>query len=304
MEKQPKFSVVVPTYNRGVILQKTIDSVLGQTFQNFELIIVDDGSTDNTKELVVGIDDARIRYIYQPNGGGSKARNSGIDAAIGKYIAFLDSDDLFLPRHFENALPVLKSGPNICTYTQVIVDRGGGVTFLKPHRALRANEHISDYLMRDRGFVPTITLIAPRELAKKVRYDEKIPSGQDYDFAIRLVCAGAELKMLLDPGASWNDTWNPDRLSSKKRPVPRVEWLERIRPLITDKAYWSEMGWPVAKGFAEQDKMLKALWLYFNAFWRGSYRPKIAIVVFLQIILPKRIYRRMSDALARYGVKP
>ena len=304
MLKLTKFSVIIPSYNRGDVLNNTIDSVMAQTIQDFELIIVDDGSTDNTQEIVAGVNDARIRYIQQRNGGGSKARNTGIDSAVGEYIAFLDSDDLFLPHHLEKALPVLESGPTICTYTPVVVERGNGVSFLKPHRAINPNEHISDYLMRDRGFVQTSSLIVPNELAKKVKYDEKLPSGQDYDYAIRLVCAGGHLQMLPDPGARWNDTSDPDRISSKKNPRKRVEWLKRIRPIITKKAYWSELGWPVAKGFAEHGKILKAIWLYCNALFRGCYRIKMAIVILLQIILPKQVYRAMSDKLARYGVKP
>ncbi|MCI2285479.1 glycosyltransferase [Colwellia sp. MSW7] len=304
MSERVIFSVVIPLYNRANIVEKVINSVIAQTCQDFEIIIVDDGSKDNAKEVIDNIRDNRIRYIYQENGGGSKARNTGIDNAKGKYVAFLDSDDVFLPHHLETSLEVLEQGNNICTYAQVIVDRGEGVRFLKPDRAMRSGEHISEYLMCDRGFVPTITLVIPTWLAKKSKYDEKISAGQDYDMAIKLVANGGHLKMLPDPGAIWDDQWCITRLSSKAKPEQRLEWLNRIRPMLIDRAYWAELGWPIAKGFASQGHKFKALGLYLKAVFNGAYRPKMMIVIFLQVILSKNLYRKFSDILAKFGIKP
>lgn len=93
----PIVSVIIPTFNRAASVKEAIESVLGQTFQDFEVIVVDDGSTDNTKELLSVEYGDKIVYIFQSNKGVSAARNTGIRAATGKYIAFLDSDDLWLP---------------------------------------------------------------------------------------------------------------------------------------------------------------------------------------------------------------
>lgn len=95
------FSIIIPTYNRAHILPRTIASVLTQTYTNWECIIVDDGSTDNTKELIASYTDPRITYIYQTNAERSAARNNGICHAQGEYICFLDSDDEYLPEHLE-----------------------------------------------------------------------------------------------------------------------------------------------------------------------------------------------------------
>lgn len=98
----PKVSVIIPTYNRADLLPKAIDSVLRQTYTDFELIVVDDGSTDNTRELVEGIATRApcpLLYVYQENRGEPAARNHGIATARGEYIAFLDSDDFWLPDH-------------------------------------------------------------------------------------------------------------------------------------------------------------------------------------------------------------
>jgi glycosyltransferase involved in cell wall biosynthesis len=95
------FSIVIPTYNRADLIGETIKSVINQTFKNWECIIVDDGSLDNTKEVVskISLVDNRVKYIHQSNAERSAARNKGIKNAIGKYICFLDSDDYFLENH-------------------------------------------------------------------------------------------------------------------------------------------------------------------------------------------------------------
>lgn len=93
--QSPFFTVVIPTYNRADILPTTIASVLGQKFQNLELLVVDDGSSDNTKQVVEGIPDKRVHYIYQKNAERSVARNNGVAHSKGRYICFLDSDDFY-----------------------------------------------------------------------------------------------------------------------------------------------------------------------------------------------------------------
>jgi len=97
------FSIIIPTYNREKLLADTINSIIAQTFADWECIIVDDGSTDNSKQLVQSIElkDNRIKYVYQDNAERSAARNNGINHSNGEYICFLDSDDHFVPNHLE-----------------------------------------------------------------------------------------------------------------------------------------------------------------------------------------------------------
>ena len=100
----PHFSIITPTFNRAKYIVTAIESVLAQRFENFELIIVDDGSTDESASLIAPFAavDKRVRYIHQENKGRSVARNVGIDIAKGKYVCFLDSDDFWLPNHLAN----------------------------------------------------------------------------------------------------------------------------------------------------------------------------------------------------------
>lgn len=112
--KEPLISVVIPTYNRSEMLKDALKSVLNQTFQDFEIIVCDDGSEDNTKEIVEAFKDNRIKYLWQENSGLSPAvRNMGIQASKGKYVALLDSDDIWLPNKLEKQLNAFNKNPDL-----------------------------------------------------------------------------------------------------------------------------------------------------------------------------------------------
>src|SRR3954471_10555327 len=122
----PFFSVVIPVFNRAGALQHAIESVRGQTFQDFEIVVVDDGSTDNPQAVIENFADPRIRFVRQANGGGGAARNRGIDEAKGLFTAFLDSDDVFLPHHLDSMHALLEGTTRVVGYARVRVDRGDG----------------------------------------------------------------------------------------------------------------------------------------------------------------------------------
>ncbi len=106
-------SVIIPCYNRADIVSETIDSVLAQSHSNFEIILIDDGSTDNTREVISSYDDRRIRYFYKFNGGLSAARNSGLSAARGEFIAFLDSDDVWASWKLAAQFEIFRRHPEV-----------------------------------------------------------------------------------------------------------------------------------------------------------------------------------------------
>ena len=107
----PTVSVIIPTYNRRTYVQEAIDSVLAQTYPDYEIIVIDDGSTDGTDQVLHARYGDRIRYVWQENQGESAARNRGIALARGEYIALLDSDDLWLPDKLAKQIPFLDSHP-------------------------------------------------------------------------------------------------------------------------------------------------------------------------------------------------
>ncbi|MEK7075763.1 MAG: glycosyltransferase [Patescibacteria group bacterium] len=112
MKKDPLVSIIIPAYNAEKYIKTTINSALKQTYQNIEIIVIDDGSTDKTKNIIQSIQDPRIIYIHQENQGQSAARNAGIKIAKGEYIALLDSDDLFLPQKIEKQVNFLEIHPD------------------------------------------------------------------------------------------------------------------------------------------------------------------------------------------------
>jgi len=290
----PFFSVVIPVYNRADALRTALASVLAQTEQDFEIVVVDDGSADDPKATADSFADPRIRFHRQANSGGGAARNAGIDLARGKLIAFLDSDDVYLPHHLKAMRALLENRPGTASYARVIVDRGRGRRFLKPPRAIRKGEHMADYLFADRGFVPTITLVVPRAIAKVVRYSEILRIAEDADFAIRLFLSGCKFAFAETPGAVWTDEADPNRTSARGKSERLAAWLESHRVEMPASAYYGCRGWAYAKLVAKNDRW-RALRLYLDAIWRGCYSPKLAFVVFLQIFLPASGYRRLAD---------
>lgn len=307
MNDKPFFSIVVPLYNRAFALRRLLKCVNEQEFEDYELIIIDDGSTDDPSSILNEIVDSRIRYFKQLNAGGSAARNTGIMRARGKYIAFLDSDDLFKGCHLKNNYELLREKgfpDDVCLYCQVIVDRGNGLSFLKPNRAITVNEQVADYLLKNRGFIQTSTLVVPANIISKVSFNTKLRYGQDTDFAISLSLNGYHFEMLGEPSVVWVDHWADNRVSNNNFPEERLCWLNSLQPNISSEAYYSDLGWQVARGFSHTGKFWKGFGLYLKALLNGVYYPKLAIVVFLQVVLSKRHYRILSDQLAKFGFKP
>lgn len=295
----PHFSVVIPVYNRADVLGVAIQSVLAQSDQDFEIVVADDGSRDDPKAVCGAFNDPRIRYVRRANGGGGAARNTGIDYANGALIAFLDSDDTFLPHHLETMRRLLAGTTSTAGYARMIVDRGDGKAILKPPRALAPGEDMATYLLCDRGFVPTITTVVPAGLARRVRYDEDLREAEDMDFAIRLALEGCKFVMADQAGAVWQDHYDPNRQSSGRSRPRFAQWLESIRPRIPVKAYLGGRGWAVAKGVVLTNPF-RALHDYLTAVMHGCYSPGLAVIVALQIFLPDWVYRAVADGSIRW----
>jgi glycosyltransferase involved in cell wall biosynthesis len=298
----PFFSVVIPVYNRAAELEHALSSVLAQTCQDFEIVVIDDGSTDDPAASVLRANDGRIRLIRQENRGGGAARNRGIDEARGQFVALLDSDDRFLPTHLETMKPLLAGRSNVLGYAPVVADRGRGRTVLKPLRRIAPGEHMAMYLLCDRGFIPTMTMVVDTAIARRVRFPENLRCAEDTDFAIRLYLAGCAFVMADAPGAIWRDTYDASRASAGgRRNLSMIEWIEDLRPRIPSKAYFGCYGWAIAKSVATTAP-LRALRLYLAALGHRCYRIPVAGIVFLQIFLPDGVYRWVSDtSIAWFG---
>jgi len=187
----PIVSVIIPSYNYAAYVSNAIRSVLEQTFTDFEVIVVDDGSTDNTREVVAKIDDPRLAYIYQENRGLPGARNTGIRAATGKYLAFLDADDRFHPQKLALQTAYLDANPQVglAYNARFLVDMEGNILFLqRPPKAVYLKDLVSGY-----PFTPSDVMVR-REIAGRIGlFDESfILNSEDLNFHLRLALAGVE----------------------------------------------------------------------------------------------------------------
>lgn len=184
----PTVSVIIPTHNRAHLISRAIRSVLEQTFQDLEVIVVDDGSTDGTEEAVKVFTDPRLRFIrHERNRGGSAARNTGIRAARGEYIAFLDSDDEWLPGKLAEQLRVFAEDPDCgAVYTDILcVYRDGTVE--APPLGRRPEGRILRHLLAS-NIVGTTSSVMVKRCCFEVAglFDEALPSCQDWDMWIKI----------------------------------------------------------------------------------------------------------------------
>lgn len=177
-------SVIMPTYNRGYVISRAIDSILSQTHGNFELIIIDDCSTDNTEEIVRKYDDNRIIYIkLDKNCGANFARNEGIKRASGNYITFQDSDDCSYDDRLEIELKTLNEKKVDWVFTSFMkVD--GKKKKIVPKKQIMSDE-IEQKLLYG-NFVTTQVLFAKRKVFDDIKFDDSLPRFQDWDLVIRM----------------------------------------------------------------------------------------------------------------------
>ena len=295
----PVFSVVIPTYNRALKIRPTLLSVRDQTFADFECIIVDDGSRDgeDLMRVIAELNDSRFVYIRQDNAGACSARNRGVDTARGQFIAFLDSDDLFLPEKLQaqHALLTQASGSDTVVFSRLIVERSQSKRWIKPPKGPRPGERIDEYVMCTQGWVQSSTIALPTELARRVRWDEALPSSQDTDYAVRLASAGATFLFIDEPLIILDDVFDPNRVSKQGNYRPLLAWIDRMRGVhVSEKAYWAYRGWQCARVASYSDRFA-GIKLYLGSVWRGVYSPVQALRIAAQVCLPRQVYQSMID---------
>ncbi len=182
-------SVVIPTYNRAGLIRQAVESVLVQEKEELEVIIVDDGSTDDTVNIIREIDDDRIRLIcLEKNSGACHARNVGIQAAKGEYIAFQDSDDVWYPGKLHKQMKyLLKENADIvfCAFNRV--DTQSGRSFAFPTTEI-CNPHwpVTQDVLLKKNLISTQTMLGRKECFERVPFSENFPRMQDWDLVLRL----------------------------------------------------------------------------------------------------------------------
>ncbi|OYW83479.1 MAG: glycosyl transferase [Sphingobium sp. 32-64-5] len=264
-------------------------------------MVVDDGSKDDPAPVIAAFGDPRIRYIRQENAGGGAARNRGIEEARGRYIAFLDSDDQFLPGKLSIMAAALPDDERTVLYSQMQVDRGVDRYWVRPDRGIRDGEDVGEYLFCANQFMQTSTLVVPTALAKQVRFDPALKKGQDLDFAVRLQVAGGRFRMIEQPLTIWLDASEAGRTSYVRGYETSLDWLERCGHLLTDRARHGYRATVLAYHMAPIRPLATIRELVRGLFF-GRVPPRILARQLLRSYLPKSLYRSLVNQFVyRFG---
>ena len=302
--QQPLFSVIIPAFDRAHLIGPTLRSVVAQDCVDWECILVDDGSADGAalRAAVAGMGDERFRYLRRDNGGGGAARNSGIDAARGRFIAFLDSDDLFLPDKLSTMAAALADQPDTAFYAPVLVDRGLGRHWIKPGRPLGAHEDVGDYLFVHNEVIQTSSLVLSRAAAAATRFDPALRKGQDLDFCLRLQRDGVAIRMLDRPLTIWTDRAEAGRTSRTPGYRAPLAWLDRTGPLLSARARRGYRATVLAYDMARYRPLTVAYDLARG--WMAGVPARVVARHALRAYLPRGAYRWLVDRVVdRRGVE-
>lgn len=191
----PSISLIMPTKNRAHLLPETLESILAQTYTDWELIIVDDHGTDNTEELIQKLNDPRIRYYKLPSGGGpGRGRAYGIEQARSDFLAFCDSDDLNKPHRIELEIAKLQEGVEV-VYSDIEV-----INTLSNERWVRPSQDFSQELLRNINFIPTPTVAMRKDVyVRSGGFDENLMTSEDYDLWQKLSRINARFLYINQP---------------------------------------------------------------------------------------------------------
>lgn len=216
----PRVSVVIPAYNSAQYLGEAVQSIFDQTFDDYEIIVVDDGSTDNTRDLVESYG-GRVRYVHQENGGASKARNRGIAEARGAYIAFLDADDCWEPDKLEKQVSLLERNPNLgMVFTDAVgFDENGLLPRMGRKKSLLLDGDVACNIFMYSG-VGTPSVMVPRMVFDKVGvFDEQLFLAEDDNMWIR-IAAEYPVQLIDEPLTKVRD--HPNRTTRDKSRLFRM----------------------------------------------------------------------------------
>ena len=221
---RPIVSVIVPHFNRGAMMVDTLETVVSQSFTDWELIVVDDASDENPTALVrTVVPDAQV-IVLERNGGPSRARNVGTAAAKGRFVAFLDSDDLWRGDKLAAQVTAALARPEpdrVVAYTACVVLGATGPVTQVPERGWRVGEDPGEYLFLNGGFVQTSSLFVARALLQEARFSTELQMYEDFLIFLELMAARADYLWLDRPLTYWRNDQRADRLSARSSNVVR-----------------------------------------------------------------------------------
>ena len=248
----PLISIVLPTYNRRTLLGRAIESVLRQTVSDFELLVVDDGSTDGTAELVSGFRDSRIHLIGLPaNRGQSVARNEGIRRARGEWLGFQDSDDEWIPEKLERPLAAIRAEPGVAlVYGDLLRVPARGEPFVMPAPEL-ARGRVFD--ARTSGYaaygIGIQSCLIRRVVFQSLGgFDEQLRCFEDLELLLRIVRAGHAARRIPEPLVRYYDTDGVSRVTAREYAARRRLLLRFALASLRGRPGWLwEESWTIRR---------------------------------------------------------
>lgn len=275
----PKVSVIIPTYNRLAMLREAVDSVLAQDFEDMELLVVDDGSTDGTAEEMEQYG-GRVKLLRQPeNKGVSAARNKGILHARGKYIAFLDSDDLWVKGKLKIQTAFLQDNPHypVCYTDEIWIRKGKRVNPMRKHA--KYSGWIFEKCLPLCIISPSSVMMKKALFSKVGLFDEALPVCEDYDFWLRISARFPvffiERKLIIKRGG------HPDQLSQKSWGNDRCRVIA-LEKLLSEPTIGSE----------EREMILQEMKKKCSVLYKGFMKRGNEVEA-----------RRYQEMMERYGIE-
>ena len=285
------FSIIIPSYNRAYLISETIASVQNQTFTNWECIVIDDGSKDNTKEVIESIikSDQRIKFVYQNNAERSAARNNGLRHALGEYICFLDSDDHYKSEHLEmlNNFIIDKQKPEALIFTDFIFNKNGK-TELEP--SITYKEPVAKYLLEN-AIIPARVCVH-KNILKDFKFDEDITIVEDTILWLRIAQKYPILHLQEetviysvhdDNSINHKNNGAIKRLNGLKIFFKRYPEITRQIPTDFRKKLISDTLLNISKHYIYHQKKLKAIkYLLLSLFYKPIHhqtKHKIALII-------------------------
>lgn len=234
----PKFSVIIPLYNKRPYIYRAVDSVLTQSFNDFELIVVDDGSTDGSVETLANIRNHRLKIIQQENmgGAGGQARNTGMAAASGEWFAFLDGDDMWLPDHLQELEKLTNEFPKGGLISTGFIEAQEGNLIPNNQKQPPPHRHIIDYLdeaSKKIGIINCSTTAIRKEVFQEIGGFSNFPSGPDLEYWVRIalkypIAISNQVTSIYFRG----NQGNMEQLAKQKKPQKIISSAKEISPSI------------------------------------------------------------------------
>lgn len=300
---KPLISVVIPTNNKADMIEKSILSVLQQSYKLFELIIIDEASDDGTENKVRKIKDHRIKYVKLPeNTNGTRAKNLGIRMSNGEFIAFLESGDVWLPDKLEKQLAfILNSGESITNavcFTGMLIDNEQ-MQVKKKNKPYFKEKDIMNYIFLENNIVHISTIIVSSLLAKATLFDPLLRRHQDVDFCLRLRNNDADFYYFNECLTTWNFYNRGGRISLNKNDENlSLEWLSSRKDQLSLSSQWAFEVFITVESLVLNRKLGEALEVASKAFLHRQINLSIFRKILASILSTDHLHLKVNYLLS------